>query len=182
MNENNHSMDFWAQDSYETGSTRPPKSRGGLVAVLLVLVILLCGATSYLGVLNIRLGLQLQQAGDSDVHIQFLPPDSATADPSESVASTDSVLPGVEGRTVSAPERSFYDWPAGVVVTKVLPGSEAARAGLTIGDILTAVNDQAVSDIASLQDILQELKAGEEVSVTFCRDGSSYHSFQCTLE
>jgi len=182
MKENNYSTDSWAQDSYKTGSTQPPKSRGGLVAVLLVLVILLCGATSYLSVLNIRLGQQLQQFGDTDMQIEFIPADPATEDPGENAEIADGILPGVEGRTVSAPEQSFYHWPAGVVVTKVQPGSDAAVSGLTIGDIVTAVNEIAVTDTESLQAALQELKAGTRISVTFCRSGSSYHSFQCTLE
>ena len=47
--------DLWDQGIYQTGSTNPPKSRGGLVAVLLVLVIFLAGLTSILGLMNIRL-------------------------------------------------------------------------------------------------------------------------------
>ena len=34
--QNNHPHDPWNQDSYETGSTKPPKSRGGLIALLLI--------------------------------------------------------------------------------------------------------------------------------------------------
>ena len=48
-------QDPWNQDTYRTGSTRPPKSRGGLIALLLVLVILLYGITTILSVVNIRL-------------------------------------------------------------------------------------------------------------------------------
>lgn len=56
MGERNYSnIDPWDRDSYETGSTRPPKSHGTLIAVLLILVILLCGISSALGLLNIRL-------------------------------------------------------------------------------------------------------------------------------
>ena len=49
------------QDSWEygTGRTEPPKSRGGLVAVLLILVIFLTGIVTVLGILNIRLVKQL---------------------------------------------------------------------------------------------------------------------------
>lgn len=180
MNKDNNSVESWVQDSYETGSTQPPKSRGGLVAVLLVLVILLCGATSYLGVLNIRLGKQLQQFDDAKVPIQFLPPNTTDTDPGEDTDSC--VLPGVEGRPVSGPEKAFYRWPAGIVVTKVQPGSAAAEAGLTVGDILVGINDQAVIDVASLTAILQDLQSGSTVAVTFYRDDGSSHSFQCTLE
>ena len=181
MKKNDHSTESWAQDSYETGSTKPAKSHGGLVAVLLVLVIMLCGVSSYLGVLNIRLGLQLQQTGGEDTPIQFLPQSTDASNPSETTLITDGVLPGVEGRTVSSPEQAFYHWPAGVVVTKVMPGSAAAEAGLMIGDILTGVNGRTVSDTEALQEMLSNLQPGTTITVTFFRD-DSYHSFQCDLE
>ena len=52
--------DTWDEGVYGTGSTKPPKSRGGLVAVLLVMVIFLSGITCALGILNIRLSRQLE--------------------------------------------------------------------------------------------------------------------------
>ena len=51
--------DPWEQGLYETGRTRPPKRRSGLIAVLLVLVIFLTGLASVLGILNVRLFAQL---------------------------------------------------------------------------------------------------------------------------
>lgn len=164
------------QDYYETGSTQPPKSRGGLVAVLLVLVILLCGATSYMGLLNIRWGLELY--GDTDVPIEFYP--AATASHSNTLV--DELLPGVQGRTVSDPEQAFYHWPAGVVVTDILPDSQAARAGLAIGDVITGVNGRSIGGSADLQTALQDLQPGSVVSVHYCRDGGETQTFQLTWE
>ncbi len=57
----------WEQNSYRTGSTRPPKKRGGLVAVLLIAVILLCSISGALGFLNVRLFAQLQEQKDADL-------------------------------------------------------------------------------------------------------------------
>ena len=52
---------FYDQNNtYQTGSTQPPKSRGGLVAFLLVLVIVLLGAVTILGVMNIKLFQKLE--------------------------------------------------------------------------------------------------------------------------
>ncbi len=45
----------WEENSYRTGSTRPPKSRAGLIAVLLIAVILLCSVIGVMGQLNIKL-------------------------------------------------------------------------------------------------------------------------------
>ena len=43
-NRNRHTPEPWEQDSYRTGSTHPPKSHSGAIAVLLTAVILLsCG-------------------------------------------------------------------------------------------------------------------------------------------
>jgi len=62
MDERNHnSPEPWDRDSFRTGSTKPPKSRGGLIAVLLICVILLCSISGALGILNIRLFSRLQQ-------------------------------------------------------------------------------------------------------------------------
>lgn len=53
--------DPWEPGMYETGRTRPPKSHGGLIAILLVVVIFLCGLVSALGVVNIKLFAQLKE-------------------------------------------------------------------------------------------------------------------------
>ena len=60
---NQYNMDPWERDSYKTGSTNPPKKRGGLIAGLCVAVILLLGVISALGVMNIRLFHKLQGKG-----------------------------------------------------------------------------------------------------------------------
>ena len=67
----NTPRDPWQRDSYETGSTHPPKRRGGLVAALLVAVIFLGGLSSALGVLNIKLFSQLQVSGEPNSSMSF---------------------------------------------------------------------------------------------------------------
>ena len=90
MNEDNKEYRYnWDPDTYRTGSTNPPKSRGGLIAVLLVLVILLCGIVSILGVVNIRLIRKMNDNGIGEtVPIAFSAPDEseATADPHASLS------------------------------------------------------------------------------------------------
>ena len=61
MDEYNYNKrDPWEPGKYETGRTRPPKSRNGLIAVLLVIVIFLSGLVSFLGLLNVKLFAQLK--------------------------------------------------------------------------------------------------------------------------
>ena len=55
MDDRKHnSIEPWGDWEYGTGRTRPPKSHSGMIAALLILIILLCGVVSVLGVLNIR--------------------------------------------------------------------------------------------------------------------------------
>ena len=61
-----YNRNFWEQDSYRTGSTHPPKRRGGLIAILLITVILLCSISGALGIMNVHLFSQLQEQQDSE--------------------------------------------------------------------------------------------------------------------
>ena len=47
----------WEDHNYQTGSTKPPKSHGGLIAVILILGIALIGTLSALGILKIKVEL-----------------------------------------------------------------------------------------------------------------------------
>ena len=63
----------WDDSVYGTGPTRPPKNRGGAVALLLILVIFLCGIITVLGVLNVRLFQQLQERRQNELSISHMP-------------------------------------------------------------------------------------------------------------
>ena len=74
--------DSWDDSVWQTGSTEPPKSRGGLVALLLILVIFLCGIVTLLGILNIRLFQKLQiQQQEKDLAISFSVSETLSAAP-----------------------------------------------------------------------------------------------------
>ena len=59
----------WDDSVYGTGPMDPPKSRSGLVALLLILVIFLCGIVTVLGILNIRLFNQLSRQEEDQLSI-----------------------------------------------------------------------------------------------------------------
>ena len=83
------SQDNW---EYGTGRTDPPKSRTGLMAVLLILVIFLTGIVTVLGVLNIRLFRQLSaREEEAELSISFTQEESAP----EAVPET--TVPAVSG-------------------------------------------------------------------------------------
>ena len=58
--------DPWEEGMYRTGATHPPKNHRSLIAVLSVVVILLCGVITILGVMNIRLFRQVNTMQNED--------------------------------------------------------------------------------------------------------------------
>ena len=71
MDERKHNYTDWDDSVYGTGPTEPPKSRGGLVALMLILIIFLCGIITVLGILNVRLFQQLRVREENELSISF---------------------------------------------------------------------------------------------------------------
>lgn len=63
----------------------------------------------------------------------------------------------------------FDEDEAGVLVTRVLPGSPADEANLQRGDIITAIGGEAVT-VESLQDMVLDHQPGDVLDVTVLRD------------
>lgn len=90
MDERRHNRtDPWDNGVYETGRTRPPKSHGGIVAGLLVVVIFLGGLVSALSVLNVKLFAELNHRSDEDDQVSFVSETSET----DASAVTEATLP-----------------------------------------------------------------------------------------
>ena len=79
-------QDPWDRGTYQTGCTRPPKSRGGLIALLLILVIFLGGVTSALGILNIRLFRQINDTQEQEGEVPVAFSNTDYTEESETVA------------------------------------------------------------------------------------------------
>ena len=72
----NYPNEPWEQNTYQTGSTCPPKSHKGIIALLLIFVIILCGAVTILGVMNVRLFKEVNAAKGETLPISFQNNDS----------------------------------------------------------------------------------------------------------
>ena len=59
----------------------------------------------------------------------------------------------------------------GVIVSSVVPGSAAARAGLERGDVITAVNGQEVNEPNVLRNLVAATQPGTEVTLKVVRGG-----------
>ena len=91
MDERNRNYnDPWDDGVYGTGRTQPPKSNNGPFALLLILVIFLCGIITLLGILNVRLFQQLnKQEEEAQLAISFTPePTEAMTEPVPIIEST----------------------------------------------------------------------------------------------
>jgi 2-alkenal reductase len=64
----------------------------------------------------------------------------------------------------------------GALLQEVLPGRPAAQAGLRVGDIIVAVNGQAVDDRHPLVSLLLEHVAGETVTIEILRAGATFQA------
>jgi len=59
--------------------------------------------------------------------------------------------------------------PLGVVISTVMPGGPAARAGLSVGDFINEVNRRPVHDIRSFEDALDRTGSERRVLVRYQR-------------
>jgi serine protease DegQ len=59
----------------------------------------------------------------------------------------------------------------GVLISGVLEGGPADKAGMKPGDVLTQVNGQAVNDVAALLNRIAQTKPGDEAKINLLRKG-----------
>jgi serine protease Do len=69
----------------------------------------------------------------------------------------------------------------GAVVSQVDPDSPGSKAGLQVGDVITAIDGQKVNDSGELQMIVEQKTPGTKIELTVLRNGKSM-SVPVTLE
>lgn len=80
---------------------------------------------------------------------------------------------GVVGQDLTNELAKAFDLDVnnGVVIAQVVPDSPADKAGLKERDVITAVNGTKVRDFADLANAIGLRSPGEEVEITYIRDG-----------
>lgn len=73
---------------------------------------------------------------------------------------------GITATTVPSSVTEAYGIPTGIYVSDVPAGSNAETAGLRRGDVITALDGRAVTDVSQLQNLLQYYSAGQTVTLT----------------
>ena len=142
MDKHNEQYD-WDDQYYGTGPTQPPKTRGGVLALMLILIIFLCGIVTVLGILNIRLFKELKlKQQEQELSISF---------------TTESTLPGEE-----APAEAAYV-PAETVAVPF--------DSMVLQQSPQSIDNVPAEGGQSLQDIYTR-NIGSVVSI-LCQDGYS---------
>ena len=88
---------------------------------------------------------------------------------------------GITVRDLNQMTASAYNLPMGVYVDSVNSGSCSEKAGMQAGDIITAVDDNAVLAYTDLVSELTQHQAGDTITVTVYRSGS-YQDLKVTLD
>ncbi len=82
---------------------------------------------------------------------------------------------GIGVADVTPENAKFFDESnaIGAVVTQVEPDSPGAKAGLEIGDVITAIDGQKVNDAGELQVTVGQKQPGTKITVDLLRNGKS---------
>jgi serine protease Do len=82
---------------------------------------------------------------------------------------------GIGIADVTPENAKFFDQATatGGVVTQVEPDSPASKAGLQVGDVITEIDNQKVSDAGELQVLVGQRQPGTKVTLQVLRDGKS---------
>jgi S1-C subfamily serine protease len=66
-------------------------------------------------------------------------------------------------------------------VTSVTPGGPEARAGITTGVLITALNNRPTPSLDVLNVLLSTLKPGQQVGVAYTSENGQRHTVQVVL-
>lgn len=80
---------------------------------------------------------------------------------------------GLQGESISIFYQRYYRLPAGLYITEVTDGSEAAQAGIQAGDILISLDGSNIYSMEELNTTLYNYNAGDTVKLVIYRNGYS---------
>ena len=81
---------------------------------------------------------------------------------------------GIKGEGVSLFYQRYYLMPAGLFITQLDPGSDAAAKGIQTDDILISINGNHISSMEDLNYVLYGCEVGETVETIIYRAGKQY--------
>jgi len=81
---------------------------------------------------------------------------------------------GIQGQSVTSDVATQYNLPVteGAMVTSVMPGTSAEKAGLKSGDIVVSVDGKPVKTIDDLIAAVRKKNVGDKISITYYDNGT----------
>lgn len=76
---------------------------------------------------------------------------------------------GFSGSEVSADEKLYYSMPAGVIVGEIAEDGALKGSGVKEGDVITAIDGEAVGSFQDIYNILAKHKVGDKVELSIYR-------------
>ncbi len=80
---------------------------------------------------------------------------------------------GISGEDITSIMSLYYRLPQGVYVRFITPDSGADLAGIKAGDIVIGLNGETITTMSELTDAKNNFSAGDTVTLTIYRDGTS---------
>ncbi len=87
---------------------------------------------------------------------------------------------GAQDLTPELAQGFDIDQQQGAIITQINPNSPADKAGLKVGDIVTAVNNRPLRNTLDLRNIIGLLPIGSELDIEIIRNGHS-HNMTATI-
>lgn len=88
---------------------------------------------------------------------------------------------GIQGNDVTEEYAQGFNMPTGVYVAKIVEDSPADQCGLKAGDIITKFGDREVTSMETLQNILSNKQAGDEIKMVVQRNNEKGEYEEVTL-
>jgi S1-C subfamily serine protease len=146
----------------------PPPTRGGWLVPKWA-VVALAGFVAVALLFGSAFAIGRATASDGDGHERIergFEGRPGRGDGPQSPQQTSGVFLGVSTQSATGDQQ-------GAQVENVANGSPAAGAGLQAGDVITAVDGTAVSSPADLAQQVRSHQPGDQVTITYTRDGNS---------
>ncbi|MDO4174742.1 MAG: trypsin-like peptidase domain-containing protein [Eubacteriales bacterium] len=80
---------------------------------------------------------------------------------------------GISGYDIDESRASYFNLPQGVYVSSVDTASDAYAKGIQSGDIITGVNGSEITSMSEINEVKNELSAGDTITLTIYRDGAT---------
>ncbi len=128
-----------------------------------------------IGITNAKYSSSSSSSEASIDNIGFAIPIDQVRSIFESIITNGYIVKPYIGVTISdvSAESQSYGLPEGAAIRSVTENGPAAEAGLQTGDIVTAVNGEAISNSSDLKKYVQAAAAGDAMELTVYRQGQT---------